>query len=118
MRVLVTGGRKYDDAGKVKEELDKLHEHAGIELLIHGGATGADSLADAWAKKNHVPISANPVTSEDWRRLGKKAGPLRNARMLLLEPDVVLAFPGGRGTADMKRQAIEMGVKVVEVKDQ
>ena len=30
------------------------------------------------------------------------------------KPDMVVAFPGGRGTQDMLRKAREMGVKVIE----
>lgn len=33
----------------------------------------------------------------------------------LAKPDVVVAFKGGRGTADMVRRAREAGVKVIEV---
>jgi hypothetical protein len=51
----------------------------------------------------------------DWDANGKAAGPLRNQRMLeAFNPDMVLAFPGGRGTADMVRKAKRRGVKVVE----
>jgi len=38
----------------------------------------------------------------EWDELGKKAGPLRNQRMLDEgKPDLVVAFPGGGGTKDM-----------------
>jgi len=47
---------------------------------------------------------------------GRAAGPVRNAQMLAEgKPDFVVAFPGGRGTADMCKQARARGVKVVEV---
>jgi hypothetical protein len=52
----------------------------------------------------------------DWGQYGAPAGPIRNKTMLTQgRPDVVLAFPGGTGTADMKRQARRAGVRVVEV---
>ena len=39
---------------------------------------------------------------------------MRNARMLAEgKPDLVVAFPGGRGTADMVAQARKAGVRVV-----
>jgi hypothetical protein len=31
------------------------------------------------------------------------------------KPELVVAFPGGRGTADMMRRAREAGVEVIEV---
>ena len=49
----------------------------------------------------------------DWKTYGRAAGPLRNARMIAEgKPDLVLAFPGGRGTADMTRKARAAGVEV------
>jgi hypothetical protein len=31
------------------------------------------------------------------------------------KPDLVIAFPGGRGTAHMTRIALEAGLKVIEI---
>jgi hypothetical protein len=51
----------------------------------------------------------------DWS-IGRKAGPIRNQRMLdEHKPDLVVAFPGGRGTADMVRRARKSGVEVTEI---
>jgi hypothetical protein len=61
-----------------------------------------------------VPVSAHPA---DWFSHGKAAGPIRNQEMLAMEaPALVVAFPGGRGTADMVRRARKAGVDVLEVK--
>lgn len=104
MKVLVCGGRKYTDA----ETIDKVLSTLDITILAHGGATGADSLAGEWAHRNHIPCN---VFSADWRKYGKGAGPERNQRMLdQFKPDLVLAFPGGRGTADMVKRALAAGV--------
>lgn len=66
-----------------------------------------DSLG-AWAASRGVPTS---VWFAKWNELGAWAGPARNARMLHEgKPDLVLCFPGGPGTADMKRRALEAGV--------
>ena len=52
----------------------------------------------------------------EWDELGKKAGPLRNQRMLEEgKPELVVAFPGGGGTKDMVRRAVKAGVSVHEV---
>jgi hypothetical protein len=52
-----------------------------------------------------------------WHDYGKAAGPIRNKRMLTdFAPDIVVAFPGGKGTADMVRQAKEREVEVREMK--
>lgn len=49
----------------------------------------------------------------DWATYGKRAGMLRNAAMLELhKPDLVVAFRGGRGTANMVSLARKARVKV------
>lgn len=113
MRILVCGGRDYNDAEAVNEALDAVHRKRGITLIIEGGATGADTLARQWAKQNGVQFETEKVTKEEWRRYGRAAGPMRNTRMLKKwDPEGVVAFPGGTGTADMIRQAQAAGIKV------
>ena len=112
-RVLVCGGRDYDDLGNVWSQLDSYHALQGIALVIHGGATGADALAESWAAYNKVARQCFPA---QWGKLGKAAGPERNQRMIDEgRPDFVLAFPGGKGTEDMVRRARAAGVPVIEV---
>lgn len=115
MRVLVTGGRNYDDSRRVSQVLDKLHREAVISVIIEGGAHGADRLAREWA--GHPYGCGKVETYEaDWENQGRFAGPMRNQRMLDEgKPDLVIAFPGGRGTADMCRKARKAGVQVVEI---
>jgi hypothetical protein len=113
--VLVCGGRNYNDRARVADVLDFLSPTGGngITKLIHGDATGADRLAERWAFDHHIEVETFPA---DWKTHGRKAGPIRNEGMLRLgRPDVVVAFPGGRGTADMVRRARAAGVKVIEV---
>jgi hypothetical protein len=55
----------------------------------------------------------------NWKEHGKAAGPIRNGNMLDEagdEPLLVIAFKGGRGTADCVRQAISRNMIVLEVK--
>jgi predicted Rossmann-fold nucleotide-binding protein len=109
MRVLVCGGRDYTDRGAVYLALDRLHEKRGIDVVIHGAARGADTLAADWAAANGVPAEPYPA---DWSR-GRQAGPVRNQLMLDQgRPDGVVAFPGGAGTADMCRRAEAAGLRV------
>lgn len=114
MRVLVCGGRDFADLAYVAGALDALHARYAFTHLIHGGASGADSMAAAWA------ISARVATLcflAEWDEIGPKAGPLRNSDMLNAgKPDLVVVFPGGRGTADMTRKAKAACVPVVELK--
>lgn len=112
MRIIVCGGRDFTDCDIVEDVLDRLHEDERITQLIHGSARGADTLAGAWARDRSIPVTPMPA---NWKKYGKKAGPIRNREMLNQSPDMVVAFPGGRGTADMVEQARRAGVKVLEV---
>ncbi|WP_068458962.1 DUF2493 domain-containing protein [Hyphomicrobium sulfonivorans] len=112
MRVLVCGGRDFSDAAAVSRELDAL-ALSGPLTLIEGGAFGADRLARLWALRKGLEVVTFPA---NWKLHGKAAGPLRNQEMLDAgRPDLVVAFVGGRGTADMVRRARAAGVKVREV---
>ncbi len=113
MKLLVTGGRDFNDRDFVFACLDRADAKRRIMLLVHGGATGADTLAKEWADARGVCHAPFTVTPEDWRTHGKAAGPLRNARMLAATaPDGAVAFPGGSGTADMIRRLEAAGVPV------
>lgn len=108
MRILVCGGRDYSDYKTVCLVLGQYD----ISEIIHGDCRGADYLAKQYAVENgisHLPFPA------DWDAHGKAAGPIRNRQMLQQKPDLVIAFPGGRGTDDMCRQAKQAGLKVVRV---
>ena len=116
MRVLVCGGRDYQDAARVSQVLQIGHEKYKYSAVIEGGAKGADAWAAMWARSHGLPVVTFPA---DWGRDGKAAGPKRNQRMIDEgKPDMVIAFPGGRGTADMVRRAKAAGVKVLEVPPQ
>jgi hypothetical protein len=123
--VLVCGGRDFDDREWLFRILDAMHRVAPFKCLIEGGQVsldpaedglewtrrrkwGADYFAKQWAGSRAVRV----VTFKaDWRQFGKKAGPIRNQQMLDEgKPGLVVAFPGGWGTADMLRRAKKAGV--------
>lgn len=122
MRVLVCGGRDYQGRDAVFRALDALagdvsdeHPLGTVRLtIIHGACpTGADLWADEWAVVNWSGLQEFPA---DWESHGRAAGPIRNAQMIAEgKPDVVLAFPGGKGTADMVRRAAAAGIPVQQV---
>lgn len=113
MRILVCGGRDYADLNTAHNFLDALNGVTAVSLVIDGGASGADRLGFEWAHCNGVPTQTYKA---DWQKHGRAAGPIRNQQMLDEgKPDLVVAFPGGRGTADMVRRARAAGVEVREV---
>lgn len=106
MRVLVCGGRDYWDKATIRKELAEVKPTS----VIHGAARGADTLAGEVAEAMGVPVEEYPAR---WNDYGKAAGPIRNQAMLERgKPDLVLAFPGGNGTADMVQRARKAGVPV------
>jgi hypothetical protein len=108
--VIVTGGRDYSDANMVEDVLDLFD----IGLLIQGGASGADRLAEMYADAHSI----ESVTIEaDWDKHGRAAGPIRNKEMLKRYPNaIVIAFPGGAGTQNCIKTAISLNMIVLEVK--
>jgi hypothetical protein len=110
-KVLVCGGRDFDDRAAFYAKLDRLHADRPFGAVIAGGARGADTLAAEWTKNRGVPID---IYMADWEGLGRKAGP--NQRILVEgKPDLVVAFPGGKGTAGMVTLARNAGVDVIMV---
>lgn len=107
MRILICGGRDYEDDGRIMQALGMLT--AGQDVVIHGGARGADAIADEWAQILCLDVEVYPA---DWNQYGKRAGVIRNQEMLDSGIDEVWAAPGGRGTADMVRRAEAAGVPV------
>jgi hypothetical protein len=113
MRVLVCGGRDFADQLLVYSTLDATHADSPISCLIEGGAPGADHFGMTWAWNNNVPRERYDA---DWKAHGRAAGPIRNQRMIDEgKPDLVIAFPGGRGTADMVKRAEAAGIEVRRV---
>lgn len=116
LRVLVCGGRNYSDEATVDSALDFIHKKwDDIDVLIDGGATGADTLCRDWAYRNEVETR---TFMADWKKHGKAAGPIRNQQMLDEgKPHMLVAFPGGRGTADMVSRAKKAGVTILEIQE-
>lgn len=112
MIVLVCGGRDFIDQTLLSGFLDA--NASKITAIVHGNASGADRMAGDWAAVRGLPEIRVPA---NWGFYKNAAGPIRNGWMLTFcKPDVVAAFPGGNGTANMVDQARKAGVRVIEVK--
>lgn len=102
------------------QTLDHLYVERGFTHLMHGDADGADSVAGAWARGHGVPEVRVPA---NWDFYGTSAGFRRNIAMAEMltkrskDSDFVVAFPGGRGTADMIIRARRAGLEVIEACD-
>ena len=80
----------------MKSYLDKIHSVEPLTYIVSGGAKGADSLSERWAKENNIETL---IFIPDWNKHGKKAGFLRNED-IIKSSDAVIAFWNGesRGT--------------------
>lgn len=113
IRVLVCGGRNYADWRRVSDVMRSIHDATPIDIIIHGCAGGADTLAGLWALSANVRMRGFHA---DWETHGRAAGPIRNQKMLTVgTPHLVVAFPGGRGTADMVQKARRANIEVREI---
>ena len=113
MKVLVCGGREYDNLQQFFDVMDLVQvKHGAITCVVHGDAKGADFLARLWTIHTGKTERRLPA---DWKTLGRSAGIVRNQEMLAELPDMVIAFPGGTGTADMVRRSKAASIYVHEV---
>ena len=106
--ICVSGGRASRIYMNQALWLKEICEYFDVDRLIHGAADGIDEDAGDFAEIMGYAVTEFPVNSHDWNVHGKRAGSLRNRRMAD-EADVFVLFPGGSGTADMKRQILVVG---------
>lgn len=111
MKVVIAGGRDFRHKPQDWDWLDEFHREHRITLVISGGATGADRLGELWAGQNNIPVER---MTADWYKHGRAAGPIRNRRMAR-EGDAVILFPGGRGTASMRKEAEKRDLSIFTV---
>lgn len=111
-RVGVTGGRNYSDMETVQGVMWRLSVEDPDTRIISGGASGADRMCELAAHEIGLGVQ---MFRANWTEHGRAAGPIRNQEMVDSGLDLLIAFPGGRGTADMVRRARAAGVPVEEV---
>lgn len=136
MIVLVTGGRFFTDRDRLFAALDALDPRP--TFIIEGGQRrylageivgGADYWAMRWAKDRGVPYRTFAAKWHDLEtppmKIKKRpdgslynalAGFVRNKTMIETQPNLVVAAPGGRGTADCVNRARSAGIEVREIK--
>ncbi len=115
MRVLICGARDFDEPEAIEAVVNGLSED---DIVIHGCADGADSMAGIFAKRRGLKVLEFPAR---WDIHGRAAGPIRNKEMLDDgKLDKVYAFYRNkimsRGTRNMVLQARKAGVTVWENK--
>lgn len=94
MNLAIIGSREMNDEELFKKGLAQAIELWGTpQEVVSGGARGADTLGERWARKHGIPVR---VFKPDWLRHGKAAGPIRN-RDIITHATHVVAFPSRKG---------------------
>ncbi len=116
---IIAGGRDLLPDLKYNMWLTLLDQQHTILEVVEGGAYGADEIGKMWALNRCIKVT---TFRADWNKYGRGAGPIRNLKMaeyLLAQEGLkrlCILFPGGKGTASMKKIAMERGIDVVEYK--
>lgn len=111
MNIAIVGSRSFTDYQEFMSWVESSFIYSGIDRtrlkIISGGAKGADSLAERYAKEYNIPFKS---IVPDWDKYGKKAGFLRNAD-IVANCSGVIAFWDGRskGTLHTIQLAIKAG---------
>jgi len=107
MKVAVIGSRTFDNYEEVKRTLSAID----ITILVSGGAKGADTLGEQYAKENNIPTK---IFLPDWEKHGKAAGFIRNTD-IINEAELVVAFwdQNSSGTKDSIEKADKAGKKIL-----
>lgn len=104
----IVGSRNYVNNTSFNQYVDQwIQTHGHPITIVSGGAEGADHLAEVYARKNNIHCE---IMKADWRTYGKRAGPIRNSKIVEFCTHV-LAFPShkGKGTQDTIRKAQKAG---------
>lgn len=88
MKVAIIGGRDFKDYSFLKNVCEKYE----MVEIISGGAKGADSLAEKYAKEKNIQTK---IFLPNWNKHGKAAGFIRNTE-IVERADMVIAFWDGK----------------------
>ena len=104
----IVGHRDFTDYRLFRSFVDQYE--MDISCIVSGGARGADTLAERYAKECNIPFILHPAL---WDVYGKSAGPRRN-KLIVADADKMIAFlaPGSRGTANSISLARQKGIPV------
>lgn len=106
--IAFTGGRTCSNDSDVYCLLRVLNP----DTVFVGDADGLDRLVRTFCKHLNIPYT---VFKADWGEHGRAAGPIRNKEMLQSGANILIAFPGGKGTENCVKQAKELGITVLRV---
>ncbi len=115
LKIGVVGSRSFNDYKLLKDTLDKYKDN--VFLIVSGGAGGADSLGEKWAKENRVKtLIHKPKWRDEEGNYIPSAGFDRN-ELIVNDSDIIICFWDGlsRGTENTISIAEKQGKTVIKV---
>jgi len=110
MRVIVAGSRTFNDYGVLSAYCDRVLSRVVDVEIVSGGARGADSLGELYARERGYPVRVFPA---EWEKYGRGAGLRRNVEMAEYADGLIAFWDGeSRGTMHMVGVARERGLRV------
>lgn len=127
LKLAIVGSRGWKDEELLRLRLDQMHAKYTIDLVISGGAAGADQLGEEWARENDVPTV---IHTPDWKSCGPECRPghrktgrygeycptagMRRNTLIINQCDSLIAFWDGEstGTLDSINKATKAGKNV------
>ncbi len=110
MQVIIAGGRNIHDYYILLDCIVK--SKFDITSISCGCCSGVDELGRRWARQNQIPVKFFPA---EWKKWGRKAGPIRNKEMAVASDALILLWDGkSRGSLNMFYAAKNYGLKVYE----
>lgn len=125
MKIIVAGTRTIRNAYLVFSAIENSGWRNRITEVVSGaseedvkrGKLNVDVLGAIWAVANRIPVKFFEVTDEEWEKIGKSAGPIRNGHMARYADALILVWDGeSRGSKSMKEQARQQGIPIRETK--
>jgi len=115
MKLSIVGSRTFNDKTKAFTVLDEIEKQIGkIDLIISGGACGADTIGELYAKSKNIPTL---IFLPNWEIYGKSAGFIRNSK-IVDNCDVIIGFwdLNSLGTKDSLKKAKNLN-KIIYIFD-
>lgn len=90
-RILITGSRTWTDTEYIRQVFTSLNETIDQDITLVSGhcPKGADMLGEKIALELGWDVELHPA---DWNQHGRKAGFIRNQKMVDSQPDKLVAF--------------------------
>lgn len=112
MKVIIAGGRDFNDFKRLCEVCDKILSNQLPDdiIIVSGQANGADKLGERYAKLKGYQIESHPA---QWDKYKRAAGFIRNKEMAE-SADSLIAFWDlkSKGTSHMINLSRESGLNV------